>query len=150
MRPTFAEIDLSAIHYNLKQVRKQVGRRPRIMAVVKANAYGHGMIPVAKSVLSRKLASYLGVAIVEEGVTLRSNGIGVPVLVLTAAPEPQLSLFVEHNLEATLCSISIARKLDRIASGLGKKAVVHVKVDTGMGRIGVPPKDAIAFVGEYT
>ncbi len=150
MRPTYAEIDLRAIHHNLKQVRKQVGKHPHIMAVVKANAYGHGMIPVATSVLKEKLASYLGVAIVEEGITLRNNGIEAPVLVLTAPPEPQLGLFVEHNLGATLCSISIARKLDRIAAGLGKKAVVHVKVDTGMGRIGIAPKDAMAFIGAVT
>ena len=148
MRPTYAEIDLSAIHHNLKQVRKQVGKHPHIMAVVKANAYGHGMLPVAKSILKENLASYLGVAIVEEGVTLRRNGIEAPVLVLTAPPEPQLGLFVEHNLGATLCSISIARKLDRIAAGVGKKAIVHVKVDTGMGRIGIAPKDTNAFIDE--
>ena len=148
MRPTYAEINLKAIHHNLKQIRKQVGKHPHIMAVVKANAYGHGMLPVATSILNEKLASYLGVAIVEEGVTLRQNGIDAPVLVLTAPPEPQLALFVEHNLGATLCSISIARKLDRIAAGLGKKAVVHVKVDTGMGRIGIAPKDTMAFVRE--
>ena len=148
MRPTYAEIDLSAIHHNLKQVRKQVGKHPRIMSVVKANAYGHGMITVAKSILHEELASYLGVAIVEEGITLRQNGVKAPVLVLTAPPEPQLKLFVEYNLEATLCSISIARELDRIAAGIGKKAVVHVKIDTGMGRIGIAPKDAIAFVSE--
>ncbi len=148
MRPTYAEIDLSAIHHNLKQVRKQVGKHPHIMAVVKANAYGHGMLPVAKSILKENLASYLGVAIVEEGVTLRRNGIEAPVLVLTAPPEPQLGLFVEHNLGATLCSISIARKLNRIAAGVGTKAIVHVKVDTGMGRIGIAPKDTIAFIDE--
>ena len=150
MRPTYAEIDLKAIHHNLKQVRKQVGKQPYIMAVVKANAYGHGMLPVAKSILKEKLASHLGVAIVEEGVTLRQNGIEAPVLVLTAPPEPQLALFVEHNLGATLCSISIARNLDRIAAGAGKKAVVHVKVDTGMGRIGIAPKDATAFIREVS
>ncbi len=148
MRPTYAEIDLSAIHHNLKQVRKQVGKHPHIMAVVKANAYGHGMLPVAKSILKENLASYLGVAIVEEGVTLRRNGIEAPVLVLTAPPEPQLGLFVEHNLGATLCSISIARKLNRIAAGVGTKAIVHVKVDTGMGRIGIAPKDTNAFIDE--
>ena len=90
MRPTYAEIDLSAIHHNLKQVRKQVGKHPHIMAVVKANAYGHGMIPVAKSILQEKLASYLGVAIVEEGVTLRrqrnqGSGVGADGAAGTAA-----------------------------------------------------------------
>jgi alanine racemase len=150
MRPTYAEIDLKAIHHNLKQVRKQVGKHPHIMAVVKANAYGHGMLTVAKSILEEKLASYLGVAIVEEGVTLRQNGINAPVLVLTAPPEPQLGLFVKYNFGATLCSISIARKLNRIAAASGKKAVVHVKVDTGMGRIGIAPKETIAFIREVS
>jgi alanine racemase len=148
MRPTYAEIDLRAIHHNLKQVRKQVGRHPQIMAVVKANAYGHGMIPVAKFILKEKLASHLGVAIVEEGITLRQNGIDAPVVVLTAPPEPQLELFVENNLGATLCSLSIARNLNNIAAGMGKKAVVHVKVDTGMGRIGIAPKDTMSFIDE--
>lgn len=148
MRPTYAEIDLSAIHHNLKQVRKKVGRRPKIMAVVKANAYGHGMIEVARSVLKEQRASYLGVAIVEEGIILREHGIKAPILVLTAAPEPQLRFFVEHNLEATICSLAVAKSLDRIASAYGKRAAVHVKVDTGMGRIGIFPKDAIGFLRE--
>ena len=150
MRPTYAEIDLGAIRHNLGQVRRKIGRKPMIMAVVKANGYGHGMIEVARSVLKEKSVSYLGVAIVEEGIALREQGIEAPVLVLTAAPETQLQLFVEHNLEATLCSISVARSLNRIASGFGKKAAVHLKLDTGMGRIGIPPRDAIGFLREIT
>ncbi|HTR82755.1 MAG TPA: alanine racemase [Bacteroidota bacterium] len=146
MRPTFAEIDLSAIHHNLSQVRKKVGKRPLIMAVVKANAYGHGMVAVARSVLKEEAASYLGVAIVEEGMTLRQHRITAPILVLTAAPEPQLRLFVEHNLDATLCSMAVAERLNGVAASLGKKAVVHVKVDTGMGRIGIAPREAISFI----
>ncbi len=146
MRPTYAEIDLSAIHYNLKQIQKKVGRRPLIMAVVKANAYGHGMVQVAKSILKDGVASYLGVAIAEEGIALRQNGIKAPVLVLTAAPEPQLDLFIKHRLQATICSISVAQKLDRLAAASGRKGLVHVKVDTGMGRIGITPEDTLAFM----
>ncbi|HTX18638.1 MAG TPA: alanine racemase [Bacteroidota bacterium] len=148
MRPTYAEIDLGAIHYNLKQIRKKVGRRPLIMAVVKANAYGHGMIQVARSILKDGTAGYFGVAIVEEGIQLRENGIAAPVLVLTAAPEPQLELFVKHGLEATVCSMAVARKLDHVAARTGGEGIIHVKVDTGMGRIGIPPVDAVAFVEE--
>ena len=75
MRPTYAEIDLSAIHHNLKQIRKKVGRHPLVMAVVKANAYGHGMVEVTKAILKEGVASYLGVAIVEEGIKLRESGV---------------------------------------------------------------------------
>ena len=106
------------------------------------------MIPVAKFILKKKLASHLGVAILEEGIALRQHGIDAPVVVLTAPPEPQLALFVENNLGATLCSLPIARQLNRIAADAGKKALVHIKVDTGMGRIGIPPKDTLAFISE--
>jgi alanine racemase len=146
MRPTYAEIDLDAINHNLKQVRRQVGASPVVMAVVKANAYGHGMIPVAVSVLKEKTASYLGVAIVEEGVALRRSKIHAPVLVFTAPFESQLRLFVENNLESTISSFSTAQKLNRVAAAIGTKAVVHVKLDTGMGRIGIAPKDAVSFI----
>ena len=148
MRPTYAEINLGAINENLRQVRARVGRRPIVMAVVKANAYGHGMVPVAKSILKQKAASYLGVAIVEEGVTLRRNNISARVLVFTVPSEDQLRSFVEMNLEATICSLATARKLNRLAAAAGRKAVVHVKVDTGMGRIGILPKDVLPFVTE--
>jgi len=146
MRPTYAEINLDAINHNLKQVRRRVGASPVVMAVVKANAYGHGMIPVAASVLKEKTASYLGVAIVEEGVTLRRSKIHAPVLVFTAPFERQLRLFVENNLESTISSFSTAQKLNRVAAAMGRKAVVHIKLDTGMGRIGIAPKDAVSFI----
>lgn len=146
MRPTYAEIDLGAINHNLIQIRKHIGRRPLIMAVVKANAYGHGIIAVAKSVLKEKTASCLGVAIVEEGIALRQNNIQAPVMVFTTPIEDQLRLFVANNLEVTLCSISVAEKLNRIAGALGTRAVAHVKIDTGMGRIGIPPGGAVDFI----
>ena len=118
------------------------------MAVVKANAYGHGMIPVAKSVLQEKLASYLGVAIVEEGVTLRRNGIEAPVLVLTAPPEPQLACSLNTIWVRHCAPFRLHVNSTGIAAGSGKKAVVHVKVDTGMGRIGIAPQDTMAFIDE--
>ena len=148
MRPTYAEINLDAINENLGQVRGRVGRRPIVMAVVKANAYGHGMIAVAKSVLKRRSASYLGVAIVEEGISLRRNNISAHTLVFTVPSENQLRSFIEMKLDATVCSLETARKLNRLAAGAGTKAVVHVKVDTGMGRIGIPPSDVVQFVSE--
>ena len=148
MRPTYAEINLGAINENLRQVRGRVGRRPIVMAVVKANAYGHGMITVARSVLKQKSAAYLGVAIVEEGIALRRNNISAPTLVFTVPSENQLRSFIEMNLDATICSLVTARKLDRLAAAAGRKAIVHVKVDTGMGRIGILPKDVLPFMTE--
>ncbi|MDE3057075.1 MAG: alanine racemase [Bacteroidota bacterium] len=146
MRPTRAIIDLGAIHYNLKQVRRHVGGTTSIMAVIKANAYGHGMIPVAQSILKHRLAEYFGVAIVEEGITLRKNNIRTPTLVFTAPNDDQLSEYVRYNLEPTLCSSKTARSLNRIAASRGKTVCVHIKVDTGMGRIGVSADDAVEFV----
>lgn len=146
MRPTRAIIDLGAIHYNLRRVRQQVGNSTSIMAVIKANAYGHGMIPVAQSILKHRLAEYFGVAIVEEGITLRKNKITTPTLVFTAPNDDQLSEYVTHNLEPTICSLKTARLLNRIAATRGKTVAVHIKVDTGMGRIGVQVRDAVEFV----
>lgn len=148
MRPTFAEIDLYAINRNLKNIRKKIGRHPLIMAVVKANAYGHGMLPVAESVIQNRTAQYFGVAIVEEGIELRKRGIVHPIQIFTAPSIQQLDLFIQYDLELTLCDIVTAKKLHAIARKRGKQAHVHIKIDTGMGRIGIAPNDAIAFVKE--
>ncbi len=146
MRPTRALIDLGAIRYNLRQVRQQVGRSTAVMAVIKANAYGHGMIPVAKSILKHHLAEYFGVAIVEEGITLRKNNVKTPTLVFTAPNDDQLAEYVRYNLEPTICSMKTVRSLNQIAAARGKTAAVHIKVDTGMGRIGVTMNDAVEFI----
>jgi alanine racemase len=146
MRPTHAEIDLSAIHHNLIQVRKRIGRSPLIMAVVKANAYGHGIVPVARAVLKNKTADYLGVAIIEEAVALRQQNVDAPILVLTPSDISQLETYLRFDVELTLCSLRIARRLNYLAKRLGKKAVVHIKVDTGMGRVGIQPADVFSFI----
>ncbi len=150
MRPTFAEINLHAINENLRQVKKRVGKATKVMAVVKANAYGHGMIPVAKSVLKHNTAEYLGVAIVEEGIALRQARITAPTMVFTAPFVEQLNSYVQNNLEATLCSIDIAKKLNHLAEKAGRITSVHIKVDTGMGRIGIAPHDAMNFIREVS
>ncbi|MFA6439865.1 MAG: alanine racemase [Bacteriovoracaceae bacterium] len=146
MRPTIAEIDLRAINSNLRNIRKKIGQQPLIMAVVKANAYGHGVIPVAQSIVRQRTAQYFGVAIVEEGIELRQANITLPIHVFTAPIKEQLSLFIQHNLEPTLCDLSIARALNSLAAEAGKSVAVHIKIDTGMGRIGVSPREAVKFV----
>ncbi len=146
MRPTFAEIDLRILNTNLKNIRKKIGRHPLIMAVVKANAYGHGAIPVAQSIIKNKTAEYFGVALVEEGIELRNENIQTPIHVFTAPNHDQLDLFVEYDLEATICDIEIAKRLNTIARKKGKKVPIHIKIDTGMGRIGVSVNGAFNIV----
>ena len=146
MRSTIAEIHLRNLHSNLKNIRKKIGKHPLIMAVVKANAYGHGAIGVTKSIIENKTAQYFGVAIVEEGIELRKNFREIPIHVFTAPNPDQFSLYVEYNLEPTICTIESARKLNSAAKSAGKIVPVHIKVDTGMGRIGIAADEAISFV----
>lgn len=146
MRPTFAEINLHGINTNLRNIRKRVGRHPLIMAVVKANAYGHGVIPVVQSIRKHHTAQYFGVAIVEEAIELRSAGVTEPIHVFTVPNKEQLDLFLTHNIELTLCDIDTARRIDALARKKKERAVVHIKIDTGMGRIGIPWRDAVSFV----
>ncbi len=145
-RPTYAEIDLKAVNSNLRNIRKAIGKHPLIMAVVKANAYGHGAVPVAQSILKSGTAQYFGVAIVEEGIELRKAGIGYPVHVFTAPFKEQLQDYIDYDLEPTICDLSTAKRLSELARRSGRTISVQVKIDTGMGRIGVASKDAVPFI----
>jgi alanine racemase len=145
VRATRAEIDLDAIHHNFRQVRSRVGSGVRIMSVVKANAYGHGIVEVSSALLDAG-TDYLGVGIFEEGVLLREHGVEAPILVLGPPFEAQLKAFVEYQLDVTLCTGEAAGALDTLGSSLGRRTAVHVKIDTGMGRIGVSHNDAVEFV----
>jgi len=144
-RPTRAEVNLSAFEFNFNQVRKLVGGKTKIMAVVKANAYGLGAVEISKLAVSLG-ADYLGVAIPEEGVELRRNGIDVPILVFTPPFEHQLELFFKYELTPTITSFEEANKFNSLSEKFGKRIKCHIKVDTGMGRIGVNYKDAFEFV----
>lgn len=146
MRPTYAAIDLQAINSNLKNIRKKIGRHPLVMAVVKANAYGHGIVPVAQSIARKKTAQYFGVALVEEGIELRQSDIRYPILVFTAPFQHQLELFLRYQLEATICDLAVAQRLNALGKKHNVVIPIHIKIDTGMGRIGVQVKDAVDFV----
>lgn len=135
-RPTVAEIDLQALAGNLLGIRKNVGRDVRIMGVVKANAYGHGILEVS-SYLERQHIDYLGVANAEEGVVLRENGIRTPVHVFTLPSAQQAVLPIRYDLEPTICSEEDAGLLNKHALRARKTIPVHLKIDTGMNRIGV-------------
>lgn len=144
-RPTRAEINLSAFEFNFNQVKRLVGDGTKIMAVVKANAYGHGAIEISKLAVSLG-ADYLGVAIPEEGIELRKNGIYAPILVFTPAFEHQLELFFKYELTPAITSLDEAIRFNSLSEKFGKKIKCHIKVDTGMGRIGVNYKDAFEFI----
>lgn len=143
-RPVWAEIDLGAIAHNVEQIRKLTGNSTEICAVVKADAYGHGVIAVAKTVLQAG-ADRLAVAILNEALELRRAGFLVPILLLGYTPECQATMVVDYDITQTVFSMESAQALSGAAVAAGKTATVHIKIDTGMGRIGICPEDAGAF-----
>ena len=146
VRPTVAEIDLSAIAFNLRGVRKKVGNKVKVMAVVKANAYGHGIDLVPPFIESAGLSDFFGVAFPEEGIMLRKAGIRKPIHVFTIPPENQASWFTEFDLEPTVSSVREITFLERSASKAKKTLPIHLKIDTGMNRIGVKPAELESVV----
>ena len=144
IRPVWAEVDLEAIRENIRQIwrfTRQGTKAPEIMAVVKAEAYGHGAVATARAALEAG-ATRLGVAIPEEGILLREAGIDRPVLVFTPLLPDQAETFLDYSLTATIAGEESARALSAGAGRRGQEARVHLKVDTGMGRVGVPPGEA--------
>lgn len=142
-RPTRIRIDLDHLAFNLRSIRAHVG--VPVMAIVKANAYGHGLVPVALH-LQAQGVEQLGVAFVEEGIALRQAGVTVPVLVLGGIFGHQVTQFIAHDLEITVSSLDKLRQVEAAAQALGRKAVIHLKIDTGMERIGVHSYSARPFI----
>lgn len=143
-RPTWAEVDLGAIEYNYKQVKRLVGRDVKVMAVVKANAYGHGTVEVSR-VLEGLGVDYLGVATTDEAVRLRDHDIKTPTLILGSILPAEVRPAIEKDITLTLCSDELLREIGEAVKD-GGKAKVHVKIDTGMGRIGIWHEEALGFV----
>lgn len=135
-----AEINLDAISYNVKQIRKVTDNKADVMAIVKADGYGFGAVEVSKVALYNG-ASALGVAISDEGVQLRKNNINVPILILGYTPDFKIDDVVKFNLIQTVFTYEMAESISKIATKLDKKAQIHIKIDTGMGRIGFLPTD---------
>ncbi len=144
IRHAWVEIDLAAIRHNLQEVKRLVGPGVDILAVVKAEAYGHGAIPVAKTVIASG-ASWLGVAMPEEGIELRKAGIETPILIFGPVQSDQVGPVVHYGLTIAICDWESALAMSGEAVRTGKPALVHLKVDTGMGRVGVRPDDAVEF-----
>lgn len=147
--PTYAEIILYAIRYNLEQVRALVGSGSKILAVVKANAYGHGILEVTKTLLKAGV-DYLGVASLDEALVLRKNNIRIPILVLGTILPQDSDVCLEYALTQTVCTKELAASLNLAAKRRNKKAKVHIKVDTGMGRLGVWHNEADGFIKELS
>lgn len=136
--PIWAEIDLSAINHNLSEVKRKLDPGTGVIAVVKANAYGHGLEQVAHS-LDTAGADAFGVARLSEAVALRESGIKKEILVFGYTPPEATGKILRHKLTQTVFSLSYAQELNEKASNLGESLKVHIKVDTGMGRLGVVP-----------
>jgi len=134
-RPTHVEVDLARLASNLAAIRAHVGKA-KVMPVLKANAYGHGLLEVARLMVSLG-ADYLGTAFLEEGIQLRQQGITAPILVLGSLAGDQIPQFLKHNLTLTASSVDKLRLIEEAAAALQTKARVHLKIDTGMERVGV-------------
>lgn len=146
VRPTKVEVDLKILADNFNAIKANVNNS-KVMPILKANAYGHGLVRVAQ--LYEKLkADYLGVAVVEEGILLREMGIKIPILVLGGVWGNQIPLFLKHNLIITASSIDKLKQIDETAAQMKTKAIVHLKIDTGMERIGVHHYNAEKFLDE--
>lgn len=144
VRPTRVEVDLKVLAENFKSIKSFVGKT-KVMPVLKANAYGHGLVRVAQLYEELK-ADYLGVAVVEEGILLREMGIKMPILVLGGVWGNQIPLFLKHNLTITASSIDKLKQIDETSAQMKIKAIVHLKIDTGMERIGVHYYNAEKFL----
>ena len=144
VRPTLVEVDLNRLAENFKAIREHVSPS-KVMPILKANAYGHGLVRTAQLMESLR-ADYIGVAVLEEGILLRQNGIRMPILILGGILGNQVPGFLKHDLSITASSIDKLCQVDEIAAQLGVKAKVHLKIDTGMERIGVHYYNAESFL----
>ena len=144
VRPTLVEVDIQKLTDNFRAIEQRAGKA-KIMPILKANAYGHGLVRVAR--LMQKLgADYLGVAVLEEGILLRQKGVDLPILVLGGILGNQVPHFIKHKLTITASSIEKLRQIEEASRQMKKKAKVHLKIDTGLERIGVHYYNADPFL----
>ncbi len=149
LRPTWFEIDLDALLYNFNLIKEKIGKNVDVIAIVKGNAYSHGA-DIVSPFLQENGAKRFAVAASQEGVVLREKGVTVPVLILGPTFPHEAETVVKYDLEATLTTLSILPYLNDAGEKMGKKAKVHIKVDTGMGRIGFFPEDIGDVIDEIT
>jgi alanine racemase len=146
-RPTFAEIDLSALRHNFQVIRSSIPPHAGVLAIVKADAYGHGFMDISHE-LERLGVNAFGVAFLAEGIQLRKAGIDKPILLLGGVYPGQERKCIGYNISTIVFNLEQARALDHAAGKLFRKAQLHLKVDTGMGRLGIPYAEVPAFLHE--
>jgi len=144
-RPTWAEVNLDNLEHNFKQVKSLLSSQVKVLVTVKADAYGHGIVAVSKKLVSCGV-DYLGVASIDEGIKLRKDGIGLPILILGLILKKDIQPVFKYELTPTICDKEMACLLNTKAGVLKKQIRLHIKVDTGMGRIGVLHDDAFKLV----
>lgn len=133
-----AMIDLDAICNNINEVKRVIGSDVKVMPVIKADGYGHGAVPIAKA-LNEIGVDAFAVAIIEEGITLREHGIQQPIVILGYTSQYQYEDLLKYEIRPTIFSYEMAESLSKVAETLGKEAKIHIKLDTGMNRIGFKP-----------
>ena len=143
----WVEVNLKRLNHNLLEVKRIINSNVRMMAVVKANAYGHGMIKIAQQTV-KSGADMLGVARIDEGIKLRKAGIDLPVLIFGFTHQSNALKLMEYDLTQTVFSFQSAKWLSEAACACGKKIKIHLKIDTGMGRIGFWAADIDSIVDE--
>jgi len=146
LHKTFAEINLKALSHNLNVVRKKTGNK-EILAVVKANAYGHGSVEISQRLIQHHV-SMLGVAYTGEGIVIREAGIKIPIVVFFDRDNSDACL--KHNLTPVISDLNSGKKLSTLAYRQNRKIPIHIKVDTGMGRVGLTMDNAIKVIREIS
>jgi alanine racemase len=144
-RPTFCAIDLAALRWNLRQVRAKIGAQVKILSMVKANAYGHGAPAVARA-LAEEGSDAFGVATLEEGLELRQTGIRSPILVVAGIFLEQVDRFFDNDLTPVAHDLEGLRRLEETVQARGATLNVHLKIDTGMGRLGLPAAESDSWL----
>jgi len=145
--PAWAEIDLTAIRHNVRALQQQTGPGVETIAVVKANAYGHGAVPISRAALEAGAHS-LAVARVDEGVALREAGLTAPIMVMGYALPAQATTIVAHHMTPTVNTLALAEAVSRAAAGQPQPWPIYLKVDSGMGRFGLLPDEVVPFARE--
>lgn len=144
-RDTIVEVDLDAITKNIVEFRRHLGKKTKILATVKGDAYGHGAIHVAKAALEAGVEG-LCVSFIDEAIELREAGIEAPILVLSYSPIDALELALQYRLTLTVYSEDTLSALQQLVRNSHQSIKIHVKVDTGMGRLGLQPEEVLPFV----
>lgn len=140
LRPAYLEVDLDAVAFNVRNIKKKLGQGVELMVIVKADGYGHGAYPVACAALENG-ADSLGVAILEEGVELREKGVKAPIANLYPEPHQRAKMIVEYGLEQVVTDLKLVRSLSQEALKQNKSCNVYIEIDTGLGRYGVLPEN---------